>query len=392
MNSVTAHDQTVLSTVGRYTVRRATVEEFQESRIPWNRLVSVMRFPTPFCTWEWIYTWWEQFGGGHELVLLFIHDGDDLRGILPFFRHHGSATDQWFGGDTLDYCGVTELYPDHLDIICAAQDAPACVVAALDFLATCLSGWRSARLPMLAQDSEWLRVLDPARGKLRVAVRQVSVAPYIALTGSFEEYLAKLPKKDRYKIKSPRKKMLEEGKLRYTAFEPAEFETGLRALFELHARRAGVKGITSTFDRPAIFEFHRALLQRMNPNDVVLRYLKGEPGIVAVLYGFRCGNRIFYYQLGYDSDWSWASPGVVLVSEAIREAFATGCTEYNFLQGDEPYKHTFTREVRALFDSHIYNATFSGWLARSAFGLREHIKAAVRRGDAAPQAGPDRAP
>lgn len=388
MNSFTTHERAALSEMGRYTVHRATIEEFQKSRIPWSSLVSTMRFASPFCTWEWIYTWWEHFGAELELIPLFVHDGNELRGILPLFRRRGSTAGHWLKGAMLDYCGATELYPDHLDIICAQEDAPACTAAVLDFLTTRLPEWTWMRLPMLAEDSDLLRALPLSRGKLRVAVRHAAVAPYVALVGSFEDYLVRLPKKDRYKIKSPRKKLLEDGKLRYLAFEPAEFEMALRKLFELHAMRADVKGITSTFGRSAVFEFHRALLQRLNPNDVMLRCLKDEAKIIATLYGFRCGSRIFFYQFGYDPEWSWASPGYVLVSEAIREAFTMGCTEYNFLQGDESYKHAFTREARALFDCYIYNATFSGRLARCAFELRERLKATIRRGDEVRQPGP----
>jgi CelD/BcsL family acetyltransferase involved in cellulose biosynthesis len=380
VNSVTAHERAALSIAGRYTVHRATVEEFQESRISWNRLVSGMRFASPFCTWEWIFTWWECFGAKLELIPLFINDGAQLCGILPLFRHSGSAAAQWFKGDTLDYCGATELHPDHLDIICSPKDAPACVAAALDFIAAQLPAWTRTRFPMLAEDGDLFRALPLSRGKLRVAVRHAAVAPYIALTDSFEDYLIRLPKKDRYKIKSPRKKFLEEGKLRYSAFEFCEYEMALRKLFELHAMRADAKEITSTFGRPSVFEFHRTLLQRLDPNDVILRCLKDEAKIVAMLYGFRCGNRIFFYQFGYDPDWSLASPGYILVSEAIREAFRMGCTEFNFLHGDESYKHAFTREVRTLSDCYVYNDTFSGHVARVTFELRESIKAVVRRG------------
>jgi len=383
VNSVTAHERAALSIASRYTVHRATVEEFQESRISWNRLVSGMRYASPFCTWEWMFTWWEHFGAELDLIPLFVNDGSQLCAILPLFRGRGSPVSRWFKEDTLEYCGATELHTDHLDIICAPEDAPACVAAALDFIATQLTGWAQTRLPMLAEDSGLFRALPLSLGTLRVAVRPAAVAPYIMLTGSFEDYLAKLTKKDRYKIKSPRKKVLEEGTLRSSAFEPTEFETALRTLFELHAMRADVKEITSTFGRPSVFEFHRALLQRLNSSDVILRCLKDGANIVAMLYGFRCGNRIFFYQFGYDPEWSWASPGYILVSEAIREAFTLGCVEFNFLHGDEPYKHAFTREVRKLSDCYIYNTTFSGRLARGTFMLRERLKAVVRGGHAA---------
>ena len=392
MNSVTVCSQTVSPTTGKYSVRLATLEEFQASRIPWNRLVTSMQFPSPFCTWEWVFTWWQQFGSDQELLPLFVCDGHDVRGILPLFRPRSNANGHWFTRDTLEYCGITHVYPDHLDFISAPEDVPACLKAAIDFIGSQVPRWTQVRLPMLVQNSELLHALPVVLGKLHMAVRQVSVAPFLELTGSFEDYLARLPKKDRYKIKSPRKKYLEDGKLQYEAFGSSEFDTALHALFELHARRADAKGITSTFERPAVFEFHRALLRLLNPDDVLLRCLKDEARVIAVLYGFRCGGRVFFYQIGYDPDCSWASPGVLLVSEAIREAFATGCTEFNFLQGDDAYKHTFTRKARALFDCYLYNATFSGRLARRAFGLRERLKAAVRGGAASQRSTPPEAP
>ena len=303
MNSVTAHERAALPIAGRYTVHRATVEEFQESRISWNRLVSGMRYASPFCTWEWIFTWREHFGTQLEMTLLFVNDGAQLCAILPLFRRRGAPASRWFIGEKLEYCGATELHPDHLDIICAPDDAPACVAAVLDYIVTQLPDWAQARLPMLAEDSSLFCALQLSLGTLRVAVRPAAVAPYILLTGNFEDYLARLTKKDRYKIKSPRKKVLEEGTLRYSAFEPAEFETALCTLFELHARRADAKEITSTFGRPSVFEFHRALLQRLNSSDVILRCLKDGANIVAMLYGVRCGNRIFFYQFGYDPEW-----------------------------------------------------------------------------------------
>jgi CelD/BcsL family acetyltransferase involved in cellulose biosynthesis len=362
-----------------FLVRQATAEQFQQARPDWNRLVAGMRFPAPFCTWEWIYTWWKQFGRAYEPVPLFIYRAEELCGILPLFRRRAAQHSRWWGGATLIYGGTTEVYPDHLDVICAAADAPGCARAALDFLDTAMYGWARVRLPMLAQDSDLLRALSGSRAGPRVAIQQVSAAPYIALPGSFEDYLGGLRSKERYNIRSRRKKLLEDGKVRYQVVGPSEFEPALQALFALHARRADAKGITSTFGGSAIFEFHRALLQCLDPRDVMLRCLRDEAGVIAALYGFRCGGRIFFYQIGYAPEWSWAHPGVVLISEAIREACETGCTEYNFLQGEEPYKRAFTHQARALFDGCLFSSTFPGRLAHGAHGLRERVKAAIRR-------------
>ena len=58
-----------------YTVKIATLKQFQESKEIWNRLASEMVFPSIFCTWEWVYTWWEHFGESYEPVIFFVCEG-----------------------------------------------------------------------------------------------------------------------------------------------------------------------------------------------------------------------------------------------------------------------------------------------------------------------------
>ena len=66
-----------------YKVKVATLKEFQESREIWNDFILKMNIPSIFCTWEWIYTWWEHFGKNYELLILFIYHGDRIKGIFP---------------------------------------------------------------------------------------------------------------------------------------------------------------------------------------------------------------------------------------------------------------------------------------------------------------------
>jgi CelD/BcsL family acetyltransferase involved in cellulose biosynthesis len=69
---------------------------------------------------------------------------------------------------------------------------------------------------------------------------------------------------------------------------------------------------------------------------------------------------------------------MVMVYEAIQEAFARGYREYNFLRGGEEYKDTWTPHSRALFHCNIYNTTIRGGLtmasARSIGSVKRCLK------------------
>jgi len=98
-----------------------------------------------------------------------------------------------------------------------------------------------------------------------------------------------------------------------------------------------------------------------------------------MFYGFVVAGRMFYFQLGYDPAWSDSSPGLVLLSQTIRETFGMGCREYNFLQGNEPFKATWTKAARALHDWTIYAPTLNGRLHRELDSMASRARSSIGR-------------
>jgi CelD/BcsL family acetyltransferase involved in cellulose biosynthesis len=124
--------------------------------------------------------------------------------------------------------------------------------------------------------------------------------------------------------------------------------------------------------------FHARLLSVLPPEHIVLRGIEVDGRPIAMFYGFLLAGRLYYFQLGYDPAWSAGSPGIVLITKTVEEACATGCVEYNFLQGDEPFKQIWTRQGRALFDLAVYNRSFSGVVARQAARAVSVVRSAIR--------------
>jgi CelD/BcsL family acetyltransferase involved in cellulose biosynthesis len=352
----TAHPQ--VTVVGR--------EALPGLRAEWNDLCQRMEYATPFATWEWADGWLQVIGPDSSLLIAVARRNGLAVGILPLVRQ----------GSALTMLGVERLYPDHLALLAAGEDAkdllPVLLRAAL------AAAGSSARidLPMIAADSTMNQACVDAG--LPARVRAAGIAPYLPITGSFEDFLKGLSSNERYKIRNRTKKMLAVPGVRFGLVAAEEVPAVLSRLRALHASRATQKGIESSFDRDDVQLFHARLVAALPADSLTFRCLWSGDEIFAVFYGFTLQGRLFYFQLGYDPSWSDRSPGIVLLSEVIRDAHERGCTEFNFLQGDESFKWTWTKQSRTLNNWSFYSPGVAGSMRKTVEALFDRFKATVK--------------
>jgi CelD/BcsL family acetyltransferase involved in cellulose biosynthesis len=373
------------SNADRLRVRILGREALESLRDSWTTLWLKLPAATPFNSWEWAAAWLATLGKGVDARFVLLEEGDTLRGILPLAdaRHRGGLP--FVAPRTLRYCGVDAAYPDQLEPVADPADVPKFLELALAAVFRA-GGVPTLSLPMVAEDSPTQAALAALTG-LRTTSRAVSVAPYLPVSGTFEEFLGTLSSNERYKIRSRTKKLLTGKGVEYGPVPDLTPVQALSFLRTLHAKRAEQKGIESTFDTDAVQDFHAELLRIFPRERVIFRCLRKDAEVFAMFYGFVVANRMFYFQLGYDPKWSDSSPGLVLLSQTIRETFGLGCREYNFLQGNEPFKATWTKAARTLNDWTIYASTLNGRMhreldsmaraARSSLGRLRKVQGAV---------------
>jgi len=266
-----------------YEVRIIDVNEFKRSKDLWNDLVSKMCYPTIFSTWEWVCTWWEQFGEAYKLLILFIYEGSEVRGILPLTSRKGLFRNKWLTGRILDYCGSLEVYPDHLDIIASKEDAENCINAIFEFLSSKYKAWDVLHLSHVSEESSLTSCLKKKEFPFGSEINLATVAPFASLSGSFENYLKRFDHKQRYNIRRMKKKLYESHGIKYMSCDPTQNYGCLKTLFDLHEKRAREKNIISTFKGQQIFNFHNALLERTSENGWTwLRFLGNEKEIISL--------------------------------------------------------------------------------------------------------------
>lgn len=197
-----------------------------------------------------------------------------------------------------------------------------------------------------------VRVLSAPSARLpEVAARYPGFVPgarqdyrrhYIAMDGSFADYMARFSGKTRSTLRRKAKKLAEEAS-DYTVSEhrtPAEIEAFLAAALPLSARTYQARLLDAGLpDTPAA---RRAMLEDAEADRMRCFLLHAGGAAIAYLSLPVTGATLVYAHLGYDPDWARLSPGTVLQMDALERLFAERRYRwFDFTEGEGAHKAMF---------------------------------------------------
>lgn len=320
----------------------------------WSELADACQAATIFQTFEWNRTWWEHFGRkpGRRLHIVTFRTDGLLVGLAPLLL------DRWYGGPLriLRFLGAGAS--DYLDIL-ARRGCERQVVAAFNGYLACAGGWEVADLQQL-REGALLRYefsaeptgpsegVVPARmSPLRHHDAPQEECPYLELAGDWPAVLSGLGKKTRYNIGYYTRNVEKTNEVQFGCACAADLDDEMTNLFELHQRRWNKRWLPGVFGGGRVQDFHRdvarALLER---GWLRLFHLRLDGATEACLYCFSFGDRLCYYQGGFEPSLAKLSLGTVLTARAIQVAVDEHKTVFDFLRGDEPYKAKWTSTSR----------------------------------------------
>ncbi len=306
-------------------------------RRDWTEIANADPAATLFHTPRYLKLYWEEFGADIDLLLAFAEEEDRTVGAVAFERI----------GSSLRFLGGTEV-TDYMGPVALPGTEDAAAKELFDALHT-VDGWTDADLRGLPEDSPWLgRLHDAAAASgLSVEIGDDAVAPFLALPSTLDEYLAMLPGKLRHEIKRKARKLREEtGGYRLARATPASLTEDLDCFVELHRSSEGPKG---KFMQSGMEIFFRRLGEEFLQDDVFrLTFVEIDGDKVAGAIGFSYRGTFLLYNSAYDREWSRLATGMVLVGDLIAEAITEGCSAFDMLKGDLPYKYRFGATPRAV--------------------------------------------
>jgi CelD/BcsL family acetyltransferase involved in cellulose biosynthesis len=311
----------------------------------WNDAVARARIAHPFLRHEWLRTWWECFGAGSRLHVVVVRIDGRIAAIAPLLEE----TSRMYG---MPVRRLRLLHNDHsprADFIVAEQ-AERSYRAIWNALYDARDRWDVLQLSQVPEESptrDAISSLAAEHGCLTGLWRSGD-APYLRLTGSWDEYYQGLNAKFRQNLRNRMSRLTRLGK---PALETLRDQSALAALedvFRLEASGWKEDAGTSICADPAVHRFYARLAERASEQGwLQLLFLTVNGERIATSYGARYGGRLFLCKTGYDPTHAPCSPFKLLTCLAVQHAFAEGLSEVDFLGDAEPWKLEWTAATRA---------------------------------------------
>jgi len=318
----------------------------------WDALADLDPHATVFQRPRWLRRWEAVLAGQRTMrTRAFRRDGA-LVGVLAETRELLRLPSG--PGELIRLAGGDEV-TDYLGPVCAPEDRAAVADAYLAALAADRA-WDEVSLSGLAADTDWTELLVAAAGRHGIAVVETTteaVCPVVDLTGGLDGYLARLPGRLRQElVRKSRKLARDAGEFTVRVYAPGDAAQGIEDF--LAQVRRGDDEKTAFFRRPEMERWFRALAEEYGA-DGTLRVHRLDIGALnaamtlsLVDAGTGTGGRWGLYNSAFDASLAALAPGMVLIWELIEQAADEGCTTFDLLRGDEPYKYRFGAVDREL--------------------------------------------
>ena len=330
------------------------VTDLGDWSIPWDRLVDASPLPSPF-----LRSWWLSGTGGSGRHFLLVVDQAQLIGGLALEQHNPISS--------IRVMGDGSLCPDHVDLLAAPGQESAVVGVLRNWL--CRPGSRLFDLRGVPAGSPLAGVLPG-----RVRREPVAAAPFALLPESPEAFRATLPAQFRRNLRKSGARLEDEGVYHRVIRGPAILAS-LETLRELHrAQWEGRSQFLPVFDR-----FVAGCTGGIAVDEVVVHELATDDLVVAIVLAFEVAGRVSLYQSARRTDPRWRDVTTALLAAIIDDACVRGCTEVDFLRGEESYKGRFTTTQREMCRL-VAAKGVTGHVGRMSTAARSYATQAAVRG------------
>ncbi len=306
-----------------------------------------------FLNLDWLSAWWSAYGKERRPLILRVKENGRTVGYAPMAvyeqgRHWTKV--RFMGSGPSDRCGII------------ARDARADVHDAIWEHMRERDDWDVIELRDMKQGGP---TEQGARRAFPNSEEAYEVAPYIRLSGGYDEYMASLSRNMRATVGRGWRRLQDHGAIFKSMRTADRINEAIRWLKELHDQRWRS---SSCLRLPGMPQFIENAAQRMVGRGIVFHAILVDGTPQAITMGLEDKDRYLYYLSGFGPDYAQYSPGNVLLSRIIEECHQRGCREFDMLRGSETYKYRFNAVDRPQVHLRAVNR---GLIRRTQYSLRE---------------------
>ncbi len=339
------HSQGVAVTLERHGELTAIAEEWEE--------LADRTGASPLMRPRWVEAWWAAFGSGRLEIAALRQDGR-LVAVLPLCRRRLSVQ------------SLTNWHQLEFATVAENDDARARLFKAL---------FGEDRSPVSIRffersGSDFALCYEAARERRnRILTRLLERSPYLEIgDGDWERYLGSLERRRLADIRRRRRRLEEQGELRFRVDDGRErLEDSLAAGFSIEG--SGWKQETAIAAHPSTRQFYTQVARwaaQLGWLRLAFLELDGRP--LAFAFLLQTDAVVFQLKGGYDPRHRKLAPGILLRYEMLARAFSEGLGRFEFLGGEDPDKLIWTNTVHERMLIQVFPRSpvgAAGWLANA---------------------------
>jgi CelD/BcsL family acetyltransferase involved in cellulose biosynthesis len=280
-----------------------------------------------------------------SLKILCATEGDRVVAIAPFRKTRRGLVGK-LGYDVIE--PLAKGNTDYSGIIIGGQEKQT-LFQLLSYLFS-QKDWDLFCFPDMPETSQVPEILKSVRKSLLgFEIERGWICPYVDIPDSKEKLFANLNPTFRRGLRRQLRKLeREQGRVEIKYYyELGSLEQAMEILFRLHQKRWKSKGEAGVFESQEARDISMQTAKLFDKKNWLRLYfltVNAEP--VAANLSLEYRKKMYGHLVGFDPDYSRYGVGCLLQLKILEECIVKGISEYDFMQGAEPYKFNWTSKYR----------------------------------------------
>lgn len=327
-------------------------------RTAWDTILAETVDANAQLTPPWLSSCWDVSKDESKLSFITVEDAGKVVGVAPLMvtnvvnKAGLSIRKLVFIGD-----GLT----DYHDLLAFNATREEILRTLMRFIVDNQGDWDAVHLRNLRGDSPNLPILRQilADTSFRVVERINIRSPFISIDGSWEAYSKTLGKNINSDIRRRLNRLARSGHSEFVRFHEVDDAVDtLDIIRAIHIKCRRAHGESSWYLDERRFRLALLVVKRFSDRkwlDLVFLKLNGK--VIAYYLGFLYENIVYFWNTGYDPEFSHLSPGKLLLHYWIKDSFARGYRAFDFMVGQESYKLQWTSQTRPNYELFLFKHT-----------------------------------
>lgn len=318
----------------------------------WDDLLRQTDDFTVFQSFDYLYTWWQNFGLWNELRIFVFHRGDTIVGVTPLMLEYFKQ----FSKIVRKLLFITAPMEMSRPKLVLGAETDACQVLLLDYLRKHRDSWDCFDIDEQPMGSATNNLASRLSAEGYLVARTETLCPYIDLDGTWEGFQKSLSKRMRSNINRLRRKLDDTGAVEVELIDRwPDLQVALEQYDAIEARSWKYeKGLHIGADKEMYFFYHQLAQKFGSRGQFQLRQLSCDHRVLSSTFGLLYDGVFQSLKIAHDSAYDKLSPGTILESYEIEQLFGSEATKYEFMGSFLTNKLRWTTNIYQTDNLQVY--------------------------------------